>query len=37
MEETDHLNDLRVEGKIILEWIRGYRVGNCGLDASGSG
>jgi hypothetical protein len=29
--------DFGVDGKIILKWILGNRVGGCGLDASGSG
>jgi len=33
----DHLEDLGVDGKIILEWILGHRVLSCGLHASGSG
>jgi hypothetical protein len=31
-----HLEDLGVDGKIILGWTL-MRVGGCGLDASGSG
>jgi hypothetical protein len=31
------LEDLDIDGKIILEWILGKRVGRCRLDASGSG
>jgi hypothetical protein len=36
-EGRDHLEDLGVDGKIILECILGNRVGRCGLDSSGSG
>jgi len=32
----ENLEDLDVDGKIILEWILGNRVGGRGLDASGS-
>jgi hypothetical protein len=30
------LEDISGDGKIILEWISGNRVGRCGLVASGS-
>jgi len=33
----DHSEDLGVDGKIILEWIWGNKVGGCGLDECGSG
>jgi len=33
----DHLEDLGVNGKIILDWILGNRVGRCGLGLSESG
>jgi hypothetical protein len=33
----DHLEDIGVGGKIILEYILGNGVGRCGLDSSGSG
>jgi hypothetical protein len=32
----DHLGDLGVDWKIILEWILGNRVEGCVLDSSGS-
>jgi hypothetical protein len=31
-----HMEDLSVDGKIILEWILGNRAAECGLDSSGS-
>jgi hypothetical protein len=37
LNERDHLEDLSVDGKIILEWILGNRVERCGMAASGSG
>jgi hypothetical protein len=34
----DHLEDVGVDGRIILKWIsEGERVIKCGLDSSGSG
>jgi len=35
-EETDHLEDLGEDGKVILEWILGKWMGRCELVASGS-
>jgi len=35
--ERDHLKDLDVRRRIILEWILEKLVGRCGLDSSGSG
>jgi hypothetical protein len=29
-----HSEELDIDGRIILEWILGNRVGKCGLDAS---
>jgi len=37
LKERDHTEDLGVDGKIILEWILGNRVGMCGLGSSGLG
>jgi hypothetical protein len=31
----NHLEDLGVDGRIILEWISGYSVRKRGLDESG--
>jgi hypothetical protein len=31
----DHSKELGLDGKTILEWILGKRVGSCGLDSSG--
>jgi len=31
-----HSEDLSIDGRTILEWNLGNRVGNCGLDVSGS-
>jgi hypothetical protein len=36
LKGRNHLEDLSVDGKIILEWIVGNRVERCGLDARGS-
>jgi hypothetical protein len=33
----EHSEDIGIDGRIVLEWILGKRVGKCGLDASGSG
>jgi hypothetical protein len=32
-----HLEDLGIDGKIMLEYSYGNMVGRCGLDSSGSG
>jgi hypothetical protein len=37
LKGRDHLEDLGIDRKRILEYILGNRVGSCGLDASGSG
>jgi hypothetical protein len=37
LKERDHLEDLGIDRKKILEWILGKSVGGCGLDLSGSG
>jgi hypothetical protein len=34
---SHHSEDLGVEGRIILKWILGNKVGSCELDASGLG
>jgi len=36
MNSRQHLEDLGIDWKIILEWILGTQVGGCGLDAAGS-
>jgi hypothetical protein len=36
LKGRDHVEDLGVDGKIILDWILGKNVGSCGLDLSGS-
>jgi hypothetical protein len=35
-QEKNHSEDLRVDERIILEWM-GYRVGKCGLNTTHSG
>jgi hypothetical protein len=38
LNERDHAEHLRVDGRIMLKWIlKKNRMGKCGLDASGSG
>jgi hypothetical protein len=37
MKGRDHLEDLGVDGKIILEWFLGKWGEECGLDGSGLG
>jgi hypothetical protein len=37
VRRRDHLEDLGVDGRIILEWILGNGMGNCRLDLSGLG
>jgi len=37
LKGRDHLEDLGVDGNVILEWILGNRIGGCGLDACDSG
>jgi hypothetical protein len=37
LKGRDHTEDPDVDGRIILEWILGNRMGRCELDASGSG
>jgi hypothetical protein len=33
----DHVEDLRVDGRLMFKWIQGNRIGVCGLDSSGLG
>jgi hypothetical protein len=35
--EGDHLEDLGIDRRIILEWILENGIGRCGLDSHGSG
>jgi hypothetical protein len=37
LKGRDHLGDLGINERIILEWILGKRVERCGLVSSGSG
>jgi len=37
LKGRDQLEDLGVDGRILLEWTLGNRTGRCGLNASGSG
>jgi len=37
LKGRDHAKYLAIDGKILLKWIFGNRVGKCGLDASSSG
>jgi hypothetical protein len=37
LEERHYLENLGLDGKIILEWILGRKVEEYGLDSSGSG
>jgi hypothetical protein len=37
LKGRDHSKDLDVNGRIMLEWILGNRVGRRRLNASGSG
>jgi hypothetical protein len=37
LKGTDSLEDISIDGKIILEWILGMWVGRCELDLSDSG
>jgi hypothetical protein len=36
LKERDHLEDLRIDGTIILKWILRKQGKGCGLDSSGS-
>jgi hypothetical protein len=36
MKGRDHLEDLGIDGKMILEWSMD-KVGSCGLESSGLG
>jgi len=33
LKGRDHSQDLGIDGKVILEWILGERVGRCGLGS----
>jgi hypothetical protein len=37
LNKRGHMEELGVDGKMILEWILGNRAGRCGLYSSGSG
>jgi hypothetical protein len=37
LKGRDHSEDLGVDGRIVLEWILGNRMGSCGLDESSLG
>jgi hypothetical protein len=37
LKERDHLNILEVDGRTILKKVLRNRIGECGLDSSGSG
>jgi hypothetical protein len=37
LKGRDHKDNLAVDGRIILEWILGNRVGRCEMDSFGSG
>jgi hypothetical protein len=37
LKGKDHSEDIGIDGRIILEWILGNRVGKFELDSSGSG
>jgi hypothetical protein len=37
LDRKRHLEDLGVDGKIIIDRILGNKVGMCGLDSTGSG
>jgi hypothetical protein len=37
LKKKDDSEDLGVDGRTILNWILGNRVGGCGLDSSGTG
>jgi hypothetical protein len=36
LEGRDHLEDLVIDGKLILKWILGKQGVKCGMDISGS-
>jgi hypothetical protein len=35
-EGKNHSEDLGIDGRLILQWILGSKVGGCGLDSSRS-
>jgi len=37
LKVRDYMDDLGIDGRIILEWILGKWEGSCELDTSGSG